>query len=259
MAIDTIKSTAVLDGAIATADIADDAVTGDKLSNDVAIANNLTVTGGAIGIGTSTVSTAVGGGVEVHRANGSSFRIEDTTNSVVGELQVYSSGVNLVAQTNHPIIISPNNSEIARFTTAGLHIGGTGAANALDDYEEGTWTPVIIGSSSAGSGTYSAQTATYTKIGRLVTFTFALGWTNHTGSGYIEIGGFPFNPTAQSYYLTQLEGITLTSNNFATFARIEASSNKGVLVQSPVAGGNRAVVNMDTTGYINASGTFNTA
>ena len=28
MAIDTIKSTAVLDGAIATADIADDAVTG---------------------------------------------------------------------------------------------------------------------------------------------------------------------------------------------------------------------------------------
>ena len=35
MAIDTIKSTAVLDGAIATADIADDAVTADKLANSI--------------------------------------------------------------------------------------------------------------------------------------------------------------------------------------------------------------------------------
>jgi len=35
MAIDTIKSTAVLDGAIATADIADDAVTADKLANAI--------------------------------------------------------------------------------------------------------------------------------------------------------------------------------------------------------------------------------
>jgi len=145
------------------------------------------------------------------------------------------------------------------YLSGGLKIGGTGAANTLDDYEEGTWTPVITGTSSAGSGTYSAQTATYTKIGRLVTFTFALGWSNHTGSGGIEIGGFPFTPSAQSYYLTQLEGVSLTSNNFATFARIEASSNKGVMVQSPVAGGNRAVINMDTTGYVNGSGTFNTA
>ena len=45
MAIDTIKSSAVLDGAIATADIADDAVTGAKIENNPTIAGNLTVSG----------------------------------------------------------------------------------------------------------------------------------------------------------------------------------------------------------------------
>ena len=209
MAIDTIKSTAVLDGAIATADIADDAVTGDKiandavtgdkLSNDVAIANNLTLGGDRIGIGTSTVSTAIGGGVEVHRANGSSFRIEDTTNSVVGELQVYNNGVNLVAQTNHPIIISPNNAEIARFTTAGLHIGGTGSANALDDYEEGTFTPAYT---SGITGSYTTQTGTYTKIGRLVYVEIHIDGNSMSGdSNQVKIGGLPFatqNSTASN-------------------------------------------------------------
>lgn len=45
MAIDTIKSTAVLDGAIATADIADDAVTSAKLDTNIDIAGTLDVTG----------------------------------------------------------------------------------------------------------------------------------------------------------------------------------------------------------------------
>ena len=49
MAIDTIKSTAVLDGTIATADIADDAVTSAKLDTNVSVDGNL-------GLGTS-VST----------------------------------------------------------------------------------------------------------------------------------------------------------------------------------------------------------
>ena len=49
MAIDTIKSSAVLDGAIATADIADDAVTGAKIENNPTVAGNL-ATGGTLAI-----------------------------------------------------------------------------------------------------------------------------------------------------------------------------------------------------------------
>ena len=165
-------------------------VTSGSDANKVKIesGDDLVVESGGIGIGTSTVSTAIGGGIEIHRANGSSFRIEDTTNSVVGELQVYSNGVNLVAQTNHPIIVSPNNAEIARFTTAGLHLGGTGAANALDDYEEGTWTPSV-----GGSATYTTQAGYYKKIGNMVFITGILVINNISGAAHTNyLDGLPF-------------------------------------------------------------------
>ena len=169
---------------------------GDANTVKIESGDDLVVESGGIGIGTSTISTGVGGGVEIHRNGGSSFRIEDTTNSVTGELQVYSSGVNLVAQTNHPIIISPNNSEIARFTTAGLHLGGTGAANAISDYEEGTWTPIWRVTGGANSFNYTIQTGRYTKIGNRVYGLGRVSSSGHSGSGGgVSIQGFPFTST----------------------------------------------------------------
>jgi len=133
------------------------------------------------------------------------------------------------------------------------------ASNRLDDYEEGTWTPVIVASSTAGSGTYSTQRGTYTKIGRTVTFEFALTWTNHSGSGYIYIGGFPFNSANQSYYLVQTEQISLGADKVSFTARIAASSNQGFLINSPTSGGDRAAIALDTTGSVNGSGTYQTS
>ena len=48
---------------------------------------------------------------------------------------------------------------------AGIYLGGTAAANLLDGYEEGTWTPTL------NSGSFSSVTATYTKVGSLVQLT----------------------------------------------------------------------------------------
>ena len=126
----------------------------------------------------------------------------------------------------------------------------------LNDYEEGTWTPVINGTTTTGSGTYSNQSATYTKIGRTVVFEFAITWTNHTGAGSLEVGGFPYGAGSQTYYTIQLEQVTLTSNNIAPAARIESSGSVSLLIQSPVGGGNRAAIAMDTTGSINGGGTY---
>jgi hypothetical protein len=66
---------------------------------------------------------------------------------------------------------------------SGIYLGGTGSANKLDDYEEGTWTP------SLNAGTFSSVGATYTKIGRLVTIT--LDGTVGTGGGS-QITNLPF-------------------------------------------------------------------
>jgi len=66
----------------------------------------------------------------------------------------------------------------------GIYLGGTGAANYLDDYEEGTWTPVSGGQNMTG-------TATYTKVGRLVTVTFDIT-ANSSASAADSIYGLPF-------------------------------------------------------------------
>jgi len=64
-------------------------------------------------------------------------------------------------------------------------------ANTLDDYEEGTWTPIL----SAGSGSITSYTSsgTYTKIGRTVVLNGIYTVTNNgTGGTYGNIAGFPF-------------------------------------------------------------------
>jgi len=68
-------------------------------------------------------------------------------------------------------------------------------ANTLDDYEEGTWTPTIAGSGTAGTQTYSANTGRYTKIGRLVMVeaTIVMTAADVATAGNLEIRGFPFS------------------------------------------------------------------
>ena len=67
-------------------------------------------------------------------------------------------------------------------------------ANTLDDYEEGTWTPVFSGSGGATGQSYSRQVGIYTKIGNMVTATFAvINTTIGTLSGpYATLSGLPF-------------------------------------------------------------------
>jgi len=64
-------------------------------------------------------------------------------------------------------------------------------ANTLDDYEEGTWTPVIT--PGAGSITSYTSSGTYTKVGRTVMCTITFNViTNGTGSGGCALSGLPF-------------------------------------------------------------------
>ena len=69
-------------------------------------------------------------------------------------------------------------------------------ANHLDDYEEGTFTPTIIGVTTAGAGTYTSQVGRYTKIGNRVFYHIRLTWTAHTGTGFMRISGLPFTVSA---------------------------------------------------------------
>jgi hypothetical protein len=72
--------------------------------------------------------------------------------------------------------------------------GDTATANALDDYEEGTWTPTI-GDFTLNSGTL-AFTARYTKIGRVVTVNAVQTGGNITWTAGKFLDGMPFAPAS---------------------------------------------------------------
>jgi hypothetical protein len=83
------------------------------------------------------------------------------------------------------------------YLSGGVYLGGTGSANYLDDYEEGTWTPAIRVEGEVSDATVSISNATYVKIGKIVHCQFSLSITsiaNQASNKALELRGLPFNP-----------------------------------------------------------------
>ena len=80
-------------------------------------------------------------------------------------------------------------------------------ANTLDDYEEGSWTPVVTGSSTNPTITYNLQAGTYTKIGNLVNVSIQLGMTRTGGTGNWQVS-LPFTAAAGNYYAGSIGAIS---------------------------------------------------
>jgi hypothetical protein len=80
--------------------------------------------------------------------------------------------------------------------TGGIQFNGdTAAANALDDYEEGTFTPTYA--SGLTGVTYTNTSGKYTKIGRAVHWSCRIQATAATAdSNQLTLGGFPFTSGA---------------------------------------------------------------
>jgi hypothetical protein len=90
---------------------------------------------------------------------------------------------------------SPTN-EIIRVNQHGLCFNGdTLAANALDDYEEGTWTPAVSDTEGNSATLSGDSNAIYTKIGNIVYWRFSVILTSKasmTAGNTVIIQGFPF-------------------------------------------------------------------
>ena len=105
------------------------------------------------------------------------------------------------------------NSGIGQVTD--IKLGGSGSANTLDDYEEGTWTPVPkFGGGNTGMS-LGTNYGTYTKIGRLVTVNFRFSITSlGSSTGDFQIYGLPFAPTGSNNMdLGSLYATDLNSNS----------------------------------------------
>jgi len=111
----------------------------------------------------------------------------------------------------------------------------------LADYEEGTWTPAIIFSSSGDLAiTYSTQTGTYTKVGRQVTVTFSVAtssFTHSTASGVLIITGLPFNAGSSSPHTATTSFVQgITKANYTSFG-FYSNSGSGNLTSAACGSG----------------------
>ena len=105
------------------------------------------------------------------------------------------------ADSNGTIDLGSANSRFKDlYLSGGVFLGGTGAANKLDDYEEGTWTPAWT---SVTNPSYTVQLGYYTRVGRLVTFHMSLQWNGGSSIGP-NVGGLPFavQNSSEMYFMS---------------------------------------------------------
>jgi hypothetical protein len=177
---------------------------------------------------------------------------ESTNDSNLGELIVQTSNDN-ASNLSEVVRIAQSGAGGARFIrmasgTGGIQFNGdTAAANALDDYEEGTFTPDIR----LGSWAFGARSGFYTKIGNLVTVNLLIVWTaNNAPSGdsfqitlpFTAFGSGNFRAPGAIGYTAginfntsrQLIAHLDMANNFISFQQLVSGGNPTTLTTSEV-------------------------
>ena len=121
-------------------------------------------------------------------------------------------------------------------------------ANTLDDYEEGTWTPTVLFSTSNGDRSYFYQVGRYVKIGNLVHVQGYLQFSESTASGNLTIGGLPFTSSSVSlnYSSGTIYGNSLTGLSGQIQFLIDSSATSMIVYYSGT--GSRTQLTNSNTG-----------
>jgi hypothetical protein len=232
---------------------------------------------GSVGIGTSSPQTNlhVDAGTKNYTGttpNASSYAVyiesgaAGATGIALGSHNSIPSIQGMGTGTSYNLALCPANGKVAIGHTSpsqaldvvgnievsgGIYLGGTAAANLLDDYEEGTWTPAFTPASGAfGSIGYTYNTGSYTKVGRLVTVTGRLqvdgtAPTIGTATGNLLIGGLPFTAGIGQNFYTAMS-FTFVTGWASTFAPSSAyvaqNTATAVLVKRASSDGNETIM-----------------
>ena len=260
MAIDTIKSTAVLDGAIATADIADANITTAKIADNAVTSAKIATLTGDVSHGDSVKAKfGASDDLQVYH-DGSNSYVRD---SGTGNLRLTTESSVVLAKHNNENMLKADvdgavtlyhdaGAKLATTATGvsvtgdltiagsgtGVYLGGTGSANKLDDYETGTYTPNLR-TTTGGNLTMGMNKLSYTKIGNLVHVGGRINIASQSVSGRSGpiLFDWPFAHGAgtdhshwSSLTLTT-HGINLDSGAIHLFSETNAGNSYGTLYQ----------------------------
>ena len=193
---------------------------GNNLSVDVAI--NINPANAAVAIrptGTGTVAISPAGALTINPTAASTMN-----NVAIGATTALSGRFTSVTATTGNVVIGTSGQGIDFSATP-----GTGTSELLADYEEGTWTPSLIGSTSGSATSGSNTYGNYTKIGRLVTLNFVISLSSvNTLLGDARISGLPFNLAAGAAFENRYpQGATIFASLNTLWASIVIGSFGG--------------------------------
>ena len=245
----------------------------DGLGNDLPIA----VSTSNVGIGTSAPvsklnvdgSITATGGARTNPTGGGSIVLDyQTTGDLQGRVRSRDWDGALwknITLEGANIIAAPSGTEVGRFTSNGLTFNGdTAAANALDDYEEGTWTPRVFDDANGGNeATYTQNEGVYTKIGNMVYWRISISLGSKgsmTAGNTLYVRSFPFtSATIPSNWFNPTTALTwgATFADYLVFHQ-QGGTTFGYLyeVTSGGNGGGLFVSDYTATAVINASGFY---
>jgi hypothetical protein len=180
-----------------------------------------------VGVGTTSPASAL----HVVDSGNPTLTISGSDGAYTSILKLQAAGggssiINATGATSDNLILQTNDTERMRVTNNGITFNGdTAAANALDDYEEGTWTPELEFGGATTGITYNNRIGSYTKTGNVVTVFCKIHLTSKgTATGSAQISGLPYNANAGGYVLqTFIANLSFTYND-KCFAVINGSS-----------------------------------
>ena len=154
---------------------------------------------GRVGIGTTSAKRLLhlNGGSETVKLQITNTATGSSTDGDGFQIGIATAGTAYIEQReNADLILTTNNTERVRILAAGglTFNGDTAAANALDDYEEGSWDPTITATTGTITVNSTYNTLSYTKIGRMVHIYghIRIGSISGWGPGNIDINGLPY-------------------------------------------------------------------
>jgi len=120
-----------------------------------------------------------------------------------------------------------------------------------------TFTPTLVGLTTAGTGTYTTQAGAYWTLGKLVYFELDLVWTAHTGTGVMRVDGLPFtkaNNGINAAVAVVFNNLTLTAVGNKVEAQVAANTSTINLFE--IGSGAAASIPMDTAGTLRLAGCY---
>jgi len=120
------------------------------------------------------------------------------------------------------------------YLSGGVYLGGTGAANHLDDYEEGAWTPVVRDGAADGTAlTFTVGNASYTKIGNQVFISCYMTRTDsNSRTGRLYLTGLPFTSKSGIAHTTAGIWVDNSSSDLRAFVYIGGGQNHFIFPQA---------------------------